>query len=169
MENLPYSLAEPLHILPRWLTLVFWALLFLLLAVLLIKYIGRIKDLLRRLLRRETLPGSPGKKSSGIIPLMERIKEENLERMTYKRGLFELSEVMKSHIERISGLPVEEMTSGEIGRFLRVREPGKFFREMDLLVFREREPGRKDFLRMFGWAGKLVKTKMRQGDARADL
>lgn len=169
MENLPYTLADPLHILPWWLIPLFRALIFLFLAFLLIKYFGRIKDIISRLLRREGLRGKPGKKAYRIIPIIERIKEENLERMSYRKGLFELSEVMKSHMERTSGLPVEEMTSGEISRHIQVREPGKFFREMDHLVFREISPGRKDFTRMFGWAKKIVKIKIKAGGANGDL
>jgi hypothetical protein len=169
VENLPYTLAEPLHILPWWFTLVFWALLIILLALLLKKYLGRIKEILQRLLHREPLPGRGRKKGHRIIPVIEEIEGENLKRKTYRKGLFELSEVMKSHMERASGLQVEEMTSGEISRFLRIREPGKFFRQMDLLVFREKNPGRKEFVTMFGRAKKLAKKKIKAGDKDADL
>ncbi len=169
MENLPYGLAPPLHILPWWISLVLQALLFILLALLLWKYPGRIRDMVRRHFSVKTLPGRPGEKYSGIIPLIESIRDENLKGKTYRKGLFELSEVMKSHMERISGLQVEEMTSGEISRFIRISEPGKFFRQMDLLVFRERHPEKTEFIRMFGKARKLAKMRIKPGDAHGDL
>jgi hypothetical protein len=169
VENLPYTLAGPLHILPWWLTPVFWALLFMLFALLLWKYLGRVKELMSRLYKKEPLPGRKGKNAWRVIPVIKEIEEENLGRKTYRKGLFELSEVMKSHMERVFGLQVEEMTSGEISRFIRIREPGRFFREMDLLVFREQDPGKKEFTRMFGRAKKLAKIRIKRGDAHGDL
>jgi hypothetical protein len=169
VETLPYTLAEPLHILPWWFTLVFWALLIVLLALLLKKYLARLKEFIRKLIEKGPLPGGEGKKGHRIIPVIEEIEDENLAGKTYRKGLFELSKVMKSHIERVSGLQVEEMTSGEISRYLRIREPGKFFKQMDLLVFREKNPGRKEFVRMFGRAKKLAKKRIKAGERDADL
>ncbi len=169
MENLPFGLAPPLHILPWWLFILLWVLLFIILALLLWRYPGRIRDMVRRRFSVKNLPGRPGEKHSGIIPLIESIREENLRGKTFRKGLFELSEVMKSHMERISGLHVEEMTSGEITRFIRIREPGKFFREMDLLVFREKHPEKTEYIRMFEMARNLAKMRIKQGDAHGDL
>ncbi len=165
MKPLPFPITDPLHILPWWLSLIKWAFVLFLL-YLIIRYLyKKLRPYFYRLmslLTRENRKADIGKRTGKIDSIIKSIKIRNLKKRTYRRGLFELSEEMKTFLEKQTGVHVEEMTAYEIGSFFSSEEPGRFFRVMEELEFGEKEPEWDDLVEMCGRAEKLAKIKLKR-------
>lgn len=157
---LPHTAAGPLHILPPWLP---WLAALLAAAALIWlykKYLKRyIEMLLERLRSKAAAPAAPAAAQPGpadIGGIISDIRGRYRKNGAYRAGLFGLSGEMKIHLEKKTGLPVAEMTAGEIRSRFSTPEPGKFFSRMEDSLFGAEEPKKEEFLQLCDQAEQVV-------------
>lgn len=145
-QQLPYGLSEPLHLIPGWFQYVVYILILLpiILAILywILKNLPRIK-----------IPKEPIKeKVEESKPLQRGIKHQILiikrrynENKEYREGIFELSALIKTRLEQLTGRQIEEMTLREIEYTLSEKHIIKFLQKIYALQYQPRNPDESDF------------------------
>jgi len=156
-QNLPAGLADPLHILPPWSTIALTAALILLVVAILIwavafflsrrqpegKFISEIAEPYR---------------DGSISGKISKIRDEYTGSRDYRQGCHALSAVMKSHIEKRSGLDIEEMTPDEITVSLK-GNAGLYFEDLSELQFRKKNPLKREFVKACETSKKVAKNR----------
>ena len=138
---LPGPLADPLHILPPALLPLLFVLGSLLIGALFIAGVTFIGAQFRK----GTVRPGPRPYISTALEQIDYIRREFSESAEYREGCHRLSLVMKTHFEGVTGLPVEEMTAGEIRRTFAGPEPARFFGVLAGLQFLRGEPRPQEF------------------------
>lgn len=149
MGPLPHPPADPLHILPPWLPWLFYLAAVAGIIWLYMKYLKRYLDALLLRLKSKWDGASPPETAPSqavdIGGLINDIRGRYNKGRSFRIGLFELSGGMKSYFEKKTGLPVEEMTAGEIRSRFATPEPGDFFARIEESLYSEKEPGKEEF------------------------
>lgn len=181
IKPLPGSPADPLHIIPPWLIWLTAALILILLYVVYYRYVkqyadrfaawvrsflGRLAGRLRALFSTRPVPATEqplavrGMSRKEVEERIDTVRDTYLPRQAYRAGLFELSGVMKTYIERNCGLEVEEMTAEEIAAAFRNREPGVFFTDLETRLYGRDEPGAGELQNLCDRAKELAAVKI---------
>ncbi len=158
MTPLPVPLTDPLHILSPlgpWVWLA--AALALVLAM-----------LARRLGRRRASPSPPAEAQAAVVPsTIETRIAELVERFgrteAYREGCHALATLVRTFLERQTGLEIEEMTSAEIAGAIEDPRIGEFMKELRTHQYRRREPKRSHFIRLCERAIELLRPLPRRG------
>lgn len=156
---LPAPPADPLHIMPRTLFLVLLAgiaLLVLALAFLLLRYLA---------LRRPRTPEAPSPlqqlaptptPTAGIGSRIRAIEDEFLKTKHFREGCHTLARVVKAHLGRKTGHPIERMTSPEIAILVEDQRVGGFMTGLSLRRYGREEPRRRHFVKACAEARELL-------------
>ena len=158
LKELPAGMADPLHILPPWtslaLTLGFLILLLVMLLWALVYY------LTNRPQATDKLPSEPARpyQGSAIDAAIDKIRLTHSELENYREGCHVLSAVIKTHIEKLTGLDVEEMSPSEIGANLK-GNVGNFFSDLSILQFGRKEPTKNQFFSICDDSKKIAKAR----------
>lgn len=149
--------AEPhgfLHILPGWLPLLLGlALILLLLATALWLFAYWYSRHRKKAKPPASFPAATTDIGREIANLRRRIQRSE----DYREGCHLLSALLKQHLERKTGLEIEEMTAREIAQFTEGL-PARFFVELSGLQFGRAEPKGDDFDRMVKLSDQLRKA-----------
>jgi hypothetical protein len=148
LSTLPHAAVEPLSILPPWLVvmvLLAIPLLLLLLMALVFWWVWRRMQKLSdaELRQRGNVPKRP--RPRGLGERIEAIRRHHLELHLYRDGCHALSGALKSHLERRTGVEVEELTVAELEPRLADSRQGQYFIDLRSCQYGRRQPGRRDF------------------------
>jgi hypothetical protein len=163
--SLPGGPAGPLHILSPWVIV----LLKFLLAAAVAAVVVSVFLLLARQKKRRRQARRPYPGRLPPLSIEQRIvilRDFFLERKDYREGCHALSAEMKTWLESITAMQVEEMTVREITRSLG-EDAGDFFRELGELQFDLRNPSKRKFAAMCKKAIELGHTA--QGMTRRNV
>lgn len=170
--DLPEKIIEPMHIIPPW---ILWVLALTAFAVLLYVYvkfihqnvrqiffwiISRIKKIIEKLFPKrksdESEPVLPVISKDQAVEEIVRIKRKYESSKTYRAGLCDLSALMKSFYEGVTGYNLEEMTSSEIAELFLSNEPGDFFSKIEESICIKEAPANTDFETYVDDAKKII-------------
>ncbi len=160
MKPLPHPPLGSLHIFPPGMMLAALLMFLLCLALLLAWWLWRRR---RRLRSAPTPPKGIGAKGTGggsaFAQLVKTIRDEHLNRKTYREGCHALSAATKTHLERSSGNDAEEMTVDEIASWVNEPDLTAFFTRLRRHQFGKRPPNRDDFKKMCREAPRVVSSR----------
>lgn len=139
--------AGPLHVLPWW---IYPAGMLLVGAAVL----AAVVWILAKIAFRKSRPRPPYRYAAPArrLPLditgrIRDIRAEHLRSCDYRKGCHVLSAEVKTYLESVTALQIEEMTAREIARCLG-QSVGRFFDALASLQFAEEEPTRRAFTKI---------------------
>lgn len=148
--------AGPLHIISPWTIAMLKFVLALAVASLAVWLFLRLaREKKRKRTARRPYPGRARPQS--IEEKITALRDFFMGRKEYREGCHMLSAEMKTWLESVTAMQVEEMTVREITRNLGP-ETGEFFKELSELQFDLRNPSKKRFASMCRKAMELGKT-----------
>ncbi len=155
---LPSPPADPLHIMPRALFILLLAgiaLLVLALLFLLLRYFA-----LRRPRPVEEPPppqlAPTPTPATGIGSRIRALEDEFLKTKQFREGCHILARVVKAHLGRSSGHPIERMTSPEIAIMVEDQRVGSFMTDLSRRRYGREEPRRRHFVKACAEARELL-------------
>ena len=144
MTGLPAKLAEPLHIIPEWILIVFtifkWIFIFAIILIIIFFIYRYIQK--KKIVNNDS---SVRHVSKGFEVNIASIKKRVLEEKDYRKGCFLLSNELKTYMEKKTNINVEEMTIHEIRTKFKSKNIGKFFENLRELQYQKKEPNVTDF------------------------
>ncbi len=156
---LPSPPADPLHIMPRALFILLLAgiaLLLLGLLFLLLRYFA-----LRRPQSVEEAPPPPRlvptpTPASSIGSRIRALEDEFLKTKQFREGCHILARLVKAHLGRSTGHPIERMTSPEIAIMVEDQRVGSFMTDLSRRRYGREEPRRRHFVKACAEARELL-------------
>lgn len=138
--------AGPLHILSPWtIAMLKFVLALAVVSLVVLFFLWLAKEKKRKRTARRPYPGRTRPQS--IEEKITELRDFFMGRKEYREGCHMLSAEMKTWLESLTAMQVEEMTVREITRNLG-SETGEFFQELSELQFDLRNPSRKKFAAM---------------------
>ena len=158
-QNLPAGISDPLHILPPWSSIALVIAAIILIVAILIWAIAYF--LSKRIQHKKPPPELAAPYQDGSISgTINSIEKKYTKSREYREGCHVLSAVMKSHIEKKSGVEIEEMTPDEIILSLK-SNAGLYFEDLGTLQFRKKNPLKKEFVNACESSKKTAKNRHR--------
>lgn len=107
-------------------------------------------------------PAPAGTGKNTLAKQLSDLEESVAKSKKYRSGLFQLSALMKAHLENLTGLPVGERTSGELSVWPTTKPHVVFFATLERLTCRREEPEIKDFKNSFAAALQIASARARK-------
>jgi hypothetical protein len=163
MNQLPVELAEPLHILPGWISTGLWLVLAAVLVFLAYLFLWPkfMKWLDTPEPENQQVNLYPQSKEDAIVQKIDELVEYYSEYKKYRDGLFALSEIMRNYITNRTGLSITEKTASEMHGLFAGKHPHLFFKDLEKRMFSQKSVTLTSLKDSCTNAKKTVRKKLR--------
>ena len=150
LNRLPATIADTLPLVSPWIVLIVKG-VFLLIIICIIVYLylrfGR--PLIQAYRAKHTKApsfSSNADDDASFAGLLKSIEKQYLGSKDYREGCYTVSNALKTHLEKTTGLEIEERTASEIKEILQEDKIFQFFKDIQVLKYHRKRPNQKDFL-----------------------
>lgn len=164
VSKLPHDLLDVMHILPVWFNLVYnllWlsglGLVFFLLGILFLKLVRYLQNSPNAYVPKITSPRQFSR--AELHRQLEIILNNTTKSKNFRRGLHDLSAILKTYFEVLLNKEIEEMTAAEIKTHVREKKDlGDFFIELVVIQYGKMDPEQKNFMEYYNKSVNLIRT-----------